>query len=108
MDKKGIGEVKIASDVVAIIAGLAATEVEGAKTMSAGSKGKSNGKNLSKGVQVMMEQGVVRVDIMINVLYGYSIKKTSEQVQSKISQQIETMTGLCVSEVNVRIAGVSL
>ena len=108
MDKKGIGEVKIGSDVVAIIAGLAATEVEGVRPISAGLKGKSNGKNLSKGVKVMMEQGVVRVDIIINVLYGYSIKKISEQVQNRISQQIETMTGLGVSEVNVRISGVSL
>ena len=107
-----VGQVQIADEVVAVIAGLAATETDGVAKMSGNITNeivsKLGMKKLSKGVKVMMEQGVVRVDIMINVLYGYSIKKISEQVQSKISQQIETMTGLCVSEVNVRIAGVSL
>ena len=65
-------------------------------------------KNLSKGVKVTMEEGLVHVDIMLNVKYGYSIKSVSEQVQNRVSQQIETMTGLVVPEVNVRVAGVNL
>lgn len=112
MEKKGTGEVKIASDVVAIIAALAATETEGVSSMAGNITneliGKFGMKNLSKGVRVTMEDGLVHVDIMLNVKYGYSIKNISEQVQNRVSQQIETMTGLAVAEVNVRIAGVNL
>ncbi|MCI5639427.1 MAG: Asp23/Gls24 family envelope stress response protein [Lachnospiraceae bacterium] len=111
-ENKGIGEVKIASDVVAVIAGLAATEVDGVYAMAGNLTneiiGKLGKKNLSKGVKVQMEAGVVFVDMMINVRYGYSIPKISEQVQDRVAQQIETMTGLAVAEVNVRVAGVNL
>lgn len=111
-ENKGIGEVKIASDVVAVIAGLAATEVDGVFAMAGNITneliGKLGKKNLSKGVKVQMEAGVVHVDMMIHVRYGYNIPKVSEQVQDRVSQQIETMTGLHVSEVNVRVAGVNL
>ncbi len=111
-ENKGIGEVKIASDVVAVIAGLAATEVDGVYAMAGNITneliGKLGKKNLSKGVKVQMEAGVVHVDMMINVRYGYNIPKVSEQVQDRVSQQIETMTGLRVAEVNVRVAGVNL
>ena len=109
---KSIGEVKIAADVVAAIAGLAATEVDGVYAMAgtltnelAGMLGK---KKLTKGVKVQMELGVVHVVMMISVRYGYSIPKVTEQVQERVSQQIETMTGLTVSEVNVRVSGVNL
>ena len=109
---KSIGEVKIAADVVAAIAGLAATEVDGVYAMAgtltnelAGMLGK---KKLTKGVKVQMELGVVLVDMMISVRYGYSIPKTCKQVQEKVMQAINSMTGLTVKQVNVRIAGVSL
>lgn len=112
VDKKRIGEVKIASDVVAAIAGLAANEVEGVHSMAGNITneliGKLGMKNMSKGVKVLMEESVVRVDIALNMKYGYSIPKVSEQVQEKVSQQIENMTGLIVPEVNVRIAGVTV
>lgn len=112
MEKKGTGEVKIASDVVAIIAALAATETEGVSSMAGNITneliGKFGMRNLSKKVKVTMEEGLVYVDIVLNVKYGYSIKEVAEQVQNRVSQQIETMTGLVVAEVNVRIAGVNL
>ena len=112
VDKKGIGEVKIASDVVAVIAGLAANEVEGVYSMAGNITneliGKLGMKNMSKGVKVVMEDGTVRVDMALNMKYGYSIPKVSKQVQEKVSQQIENMTGLIVPEVNIRIAGVNL
>ncbi len=112
MEKGGTGEVKIASDVVAIIAALAVTETEGVSSMAGNITneliGKFGMKNLSKGVKVTMEDGLVHVDIMLNVKYGYSIRNVSEQVQNRVSQQIETMTGLVVPEVNVRVAGVNL
>ena len=112
VEKKSIGEVKIASEVVAVIAGLAAYEVEGVHSMAGNLTneiiGKLGGKNMSKGVKVILSGDTVHVDMTINMMYGYSIPKVSKQVQEKVSQQIENMTGLVVPEVNVRIAGVNL
>ncbi len=112
VENKGIGEVKIASDVVAVIAALAATEVDGVHSMAGNITneliGKFGMKNLSKGVKVQMAKGSVHVDMMVVVNYGYSIPDVSKQVQDKVSQQIENMTGLVVPEVNVRVAGVNL
>lgn len=111
-EKKGLGEVKIASDVVAAIAALAATEVDGVHSMAGNITneliGKFGMKNLSKGVKVLMENGVVRVDMTVVVNYGHSIPDVSGQIQEKVSQQIENMTGLVVPEVNVRVVGVNL
>ena len=110
--KKELGEVRIASDVVAAVAALAATEIDGVYSMAGNITneliGKLGMKNLSKGVKILMEGGIVRVDMMVVVNYGYSIPEVSEQVQERVGQQIENMTGLSVSEVNVRIAGVKL
>ena len=110
--KKELGEVRIASDVVAAIAALAATEIDGVYSMAGNITneliGKLGMKNLSKGVKILMEGSIVRVDMMVVVNYGYSIPEVSEQVQERVGQQIENMTGLSVSEVNVRIAGVKL
>ena len=112
MEKRNIGEVKIASDVVAVIAGLAANEVEGVYSMAGNITNelisRLGMKNLSKGVKVTMSEGFVHVDMMVNMKYGYRIPEVSRQVQEKVSQQIENMTGLIVPEVNVRIAGVNL
>ena len=112
VEKKGTSEVKIASDVVATIAALAANEVDGVASMAGNLTneiiGKLGGKNLSKGVKVLMDSNLVRVDINLNVKYGYSIPKITKQVQNKVSQQIENMTGLTVPEVNVKVAGVTL
>lgn len=107
-----MGEVKIAADVVAAIAGLAANEVEGVHSMVGNLTneliGRLGVKMTPKGVRVFMEDSVVRVDIVFNMKYGYSIPEVSRQIQDKVSQQIETMTGLVVPEVNVRVAGVYL
>jgi uncharacterized alkaline shock family protein YloU len=70
--------------------------------------GKLGVKTLTKGVKVCMENSSVIVDMVINMNYGYNIPKTCKQVQDKVKQSIENMTGLSVSEVNVRIAGVNL
>ena len=111
-DKKGIGEVKIASDVVAVIAGLAANEVEGVYSMAGNITneliGRLGMKNMSKGVKVMMEEGTVRVDMALNMKYGYSIPEVCKIVQEKVKNAIENMTGLNVLDVNIKIAGVNL
>lgn len=107
-----IGEVQIADEVVAIIAGLAATEVEGVASMAGNITNelisKLGMKNLSKGVRVDVLGDNVSVDLALNLDYGYSIPKTSAIVQERVKLAIENMTGLNVSDVNIRIAGVNM
>ena len=111
-EKDKIGEVQIADEVVAIIAGLAATEVEGVDSMAGNITnvlvGKLGMTNLSKGVKVDVTEEHVSVDLSLNIRYGYSIPSVSEQVQEKVSTAIENMTGLTVLDVNVKIAGVNM
>lgn len=112
LEEGQIGEVRIADEVVAIIAGLAATEVKGVASMAGNVTNelvsKLGMKNLSKGVKVVVTSEAVSVDISLNIEYGYSIPKTSKKVQEKVKQAIENMTGLQVLEVNVRIASVKM
>lgn len=111
-EKDKIGEVRIADEVVAIIAGLAATEVEGVDSMAGNITnelvGKLGMKNLSKGVKVDVTEEHVSVDLSLNLKYGYNIPDVSERVQDRVKSAIENMTGLTVMDVNIRIAGVNL
>ena len=111
-EKDKIGEVQIADEVVAIIAGLAATEVDGVDSMAGNITnelvGKLGMKNLSKGVKVEVTEGHVSVNMALNLKYGYSIPDVCEKVQEKVKNAIENMTGLMVLDVNIKIAGVSL
>lgn len=111
-EKNTLGEVQIADEVVAIIAGLAATEVDGVDSMAGNITnelvGKLGMKNLSKGVKVDVTEEHVSVDLSLNIKFGYSIPQTSEKVQDRVKAAIENMTGLTVLDVNIRIAGVNL
>ena len=111
-DLGGIGEVQIADEVVAIIAGLAATEVEGVASMAGNITNelvsKLGMKNLSKGVKVTVEESSVLVDITLNLKYGTQIPAVSAKVQDKVKSAIETMTGLSVTEVNIKVASVNV
>jgi uncharacterized alkaline shock family protein YloU len=107
-----IGEVRVADDVVAIIAGLAATEIEGVESMAGNITNelvsKLGMKNLSKGVKINVNEKNVEVALALNIKYGYEIPAVSKKVQEKVKSAIETMTGLEVSVVNIRIAGVNM
>ena len=107
-----LGDFQIADEVSAIIAGLAATEVEGVAKMYGNITNelvsKLGMKNLSKGVKVLVTPEDVKVDLSIELKYGYSVIDVSSKVQEKVKQAIETMTGLKVSMVRVRIAGVAI
>ena len=102
------GEVRVADEVVAIIAGLATTEVEGVSSLAGNITNeivsKLGMKNLSKGIVVEVLEEEVKVD----VAYGYSIPEVSKNVQDKVKSAIETMTGLTVAVVNIRIASVDM
>ena len=109
----GLGEVQIAEEVITIIAGLAATEVEGVCSMGGNITkelvSRLGMKNLSKGVRVeVTEEGKIEVFVTINIAYGYAIPTVSDNVQEKVKAAIENMTGLEVSGVNVRIADVDM
>lgn len=111
-DDGKIGEVQIADDVVAIIAGLAATEVDGVAAMYGNITNelvsKLGMKNLSKGVKAVVTEDGVHIDLALNVKFGYSIKEVSVKVQEKVKSAIETMTGLEVICVNIRIANIAV
>ena len=105
-----IGSVKIADDVVARIAALAALEVDGVSAMAGGfvsdTLEKVSRKNLSKGAKVMIGSSDVKVDLSLMMVYGYNIPATCQQAQTRVKTTIENMTGLEVTDVNIRIAGI--
>lgn len=107
-----LGEVKVADEVLAIIAGLAATEVEGVSSMAGNITNeivsKLGMKNLSKGIVVELLDDEIKVDVAINIAYGYSIPEVSAKVQDKVKTTIESMTGIEVAVINVRIASVDM
>jgi len=107
-----LGSVQIADDVVAIIAGLAATEVDGVSAMAGNITNELMSmvgyKKLTKGVKVDIEDRKVNVELALMMDYGYNIPATSAKVQDKVKATIESMTGLEVVGVNVRIAGVDM
>ena len=107
-----VGDVRIADEVDAIIAGLAATEVDGVSSMAGNITNeivsKLGMKNLSKGIMIEIMDNEVKVDVAINIAYGYSIPDVSAKVQDKVKAAIENMTGLTVAVVNVRIASVDM
>ena len=105
------GSINISEDVIAFIAGNAALEIEGVASLSA-SFGKDiaellGKKNLSKGVRVTSEGDNIKVDIYIMVKMGVSVSKVGMQVQEAVASNIESMTGISVSEVNIHVCGVA-
>lgn len=105
-----LGSIRIADEVVAIIAGLAATEIKGVAGMSGGLAGgiaeMLGRKNLSKGVKVEVGEKEAAVDMFVIVEYGVRIPDVSTRIQENVKQAIEGMTGLNVVEVNIHIQGV--
>ncbi|BDU50057.1 Asp23/Gls24 family envelope stress response protein [Haliovirga abyssi] len=105
-----LGNVKIANEVVSIIAGIAASEVEGVYEMNGGVVEGLTGilgkKNLTKGVKVEVGEKECSVDVYLTMEYGVSIPDVSEKVQENVIKSINTMTGLKVVEVNIFVQGV--
>ena len=95
-EKGQIGEVRIADDVVASMAGNATDEL----LSRVGVRG------TNKGAKVEVVDRVVSVEMAVNLKYGFNIPTVSEKIQEKVKSAIETMTGLTVADVNIRIAGV--
>jgi len=105
------GSIKIADEVVGIITGLAATEIDGVAGMSGGLAGgladMLGRKNLSKGVKVEVTDETALVDVYVIINYGNSIPDVAWKIQDNVKQAIEGMTGLNVKAVNVHVQGVN-
>ena len=111
-ENEEIGSVKIADDVVAMIAALAATEVEGVAALSGNMTNeflsRVGVRNAAKGTRVEVIQKKVKVDLAITIEYGFNIPATCQRVQTKVKNAVENMTGLEVTDVNIRIAGINV
>lgn len=109
--KGEMGAVRIANEVVAVVAGLAAIEVPGLSGMSGGVVGgiaeRLGRKNLAKGVKVEVGEREAAIDLYTIVDYGVRIPDVATQVQTSVKRAVETMTGLKVVEVNVHVQGVA-
>lgn len=105
-----IGSVRIATDVVPLIAALASQEIEGVTPLQDKKfiAFNINLKRLTRGIKVDIKGKKVSVDMSIGILYGYQVPEISGKVQNAVKTTIETMTGLEVTDVNVRISSVSV
>ena len=104
--------IQISSDVVAVIAGVAVSEVQGVAGMAGGFAGGisevfSGKKNLAKGIKADIEDGKAKLDVNIIVEYGSRIPDVAFEIQNRVKKAVENMTGLVVEEVNVHVQGVN-
>lgn len=104
--------IKIADDVVAVIAGVAVSEVPGVAGMAGSFAGGisevfSGKKNLAKGIKVFIEGNKSKIDVNIIVEYGSRIPDVAFEIQNRVKKAVESMTGLSVEEVNVHVQGVN-
>ncbi len=110
--ENNIGVIKITEDVVAIIAGLAAVDVQGVASMSGGFAGgiaEALGmKSLSKGVKVEVGEKEAQINLYIIVEYGVRIPEVAWNIQEKVKSSVENMTGLTVTEVNIHVQGINM
>ena len=110
---EGKNNIEISDDVVAVIAGMAASEVSGVAEMAGGFAGGisevlSGKKNLAKGIKVeILDNKETRIDVNIIVEYGARIPDVAFEIQKRVKKSVENMTGLSVLEVNVHVQGVS-
>lgn len=109
----GNNTIKIADDVVAVIAGVAVSEIQGVANMAGGFAGGisevlSGKKNLAKGIKVDIDEKSTKIDVNIVVEYGTRIPDVAYEIQTKVKKAVETMTGLKVTEINVHIQGVNI
>jgi uncharacterized alkaline shock family protein YloU len=102
------GQIQIADEVIASIAGTAALEAEGIGSLTGGNviMGKLKQKGNQRGVIIAVDGKDVTVDLTVNVIYGCKIQRAASEVQSKVKDAVETMTGLNVCCVNVSVAGI--
>ncbi len=104
--------IEISNDVIAVIAGVAVSEVQGVASMSGGFAGGisevlSGKKNMAKGIKVEKNDNTAKIDVNIIVEYGSRIPDVAFEIQNRVKKSVEGMTGFKVEEVNVHIQGVN-
>ena len=104
--------IEISNDVIAVIAGVAVSEVQGVASMSGGFAGGitevlSGKKNMAKGIKVEKTENTAKIDVNIIVEYGSRIPDVAFEIQNRVKKSVEGMTGFKVEEVNVHIQGVN-
>ena len=104
--------IQISNDVIAVLSGVAVSEVQGVSSMAGGFAGGisevlSGKKNLAKGIKVDKDENKVKIDVNIIVEYGTRIPDVAFEIQNRVKTSVENMTGLKVEEVNVHVQGVS-
>ncbi|MCU9594091.1 Asp23/Gls24 family envelope stress response protein [Caldibacillus thermolactis] len=106
-----LGKIEIAPEVIEVIAGIAASEIEGVATMrgnfAAGVAERFGRKNHGKGIRVDLSENQIKIDVYCVLNYGVSIPKVAQQIQDNIRQALLNMTGLETDEVNVHIVNVN-
>ena len=103
--------IEISNDVIAVIAGVAVSEVQGVASMSGGFAGGitevlSGKKNMAKGIKVDKTENTAKIDVNIIVEYGSRIPDVAFEIQNRVKKSVESMTGFKVEEVNVHVQGV--
>jgi uncharacterized alkaline shock family protein YloU len=109
MDEKG--SINISEEVISIIAGAAATEVEGVHGLFI-SYGKevttvTGKKGLSKGIRISTDGEQISIDVYIMVNIGTSVGEVSEKVQKKVASAVEGAVGINISAVNIHVCGMA-
>lgn len=104
--------IQISNDVIAVISGVAVSEVQGVSSMAGGFAGGisevlSGKKNMSKGIKVDVQEKNTKIDVNIIVEYGARIPDVAFEIQKRVKKSVESMTGLTVTEVNVHVQGVN-
>lgn len=104
--------IEISNDVIAVIAGVAVSEVQGVASMSGSFAGGitevlSGKKNLAKGIKVEKSENTAKIDVNIIVEYGSRIPDVAFEIQNRVKKAVEGMTGFKVEEVNVHVQGVN-
>ena len=104
--------IEISNDVIAVIAGVAVSEVQGVASMSGGFAGGitevlSGKKNMAKGIKVDKTDNKAKIDVNIIVEYGSRIPDVAFEIQNRVKKSVENMTGFKVEEINVHVQGVN-
>ncbi|MBQ2897398.1 MAG: Asp23/Gls24 family envelope stress response protein [Clostridia bacterium] len=107
--QNNFGEVRISDEVISVVSSIAVGDVEGVVGIyDAGKTGLFGIKSASKGVSAEMKDNVISVDIDIVVKYGVKMQEVSWEIQSKVKNAVETMTGIMVQKVNVNVKGIEI
>lgn len=111
-DNTGLGKVEIAPEVIEVIAGIAASEVNGLSTMrgnfATGVVEKFGKKSHSKGVKVELTDTGIIIDLFVVLNFGVSIPEVAQKIQANIRQTLKNMTSLEIAEINVHVVGVQM